>query len=322
MRESTFSFWQDTEFNVLPSKPLTPTDYSYHASTGEEECWFWEAGSPDGCYLNVSFCVCNNEGKARLMVARPGRDVIVQEYTAPIKASTDHLDIQMAGSRIYQAGNDFYLEWRSEELRVDLVYKPLLPPWQPGQGRINYGEKGDKYLVWSVPIPRANISGKIVHKEHEESFYGEGMGEYLRYNFPLSQALGGALKGRFYSDSYTLLWADFWGNLLYSGKHVRAFYCAHDKDVLASTGNLEVQVLEQTTKDNLTYPAELSLEADITPLVRLDIEKTKTVGPPRLTVMGGSAILCIGEGKLTTATAPEKRASGRAFMETLIITRD
>ncbi|WP_406678546.1 hypothetical protein [Moorella sp. ACPs] len=316
MRESTFSFWEDTEFNALPGKPLAAADNAYQGHAGEEENWLWEASSGDGTYLNVFFTVCGEEGKARLLLARPGEEIITREVTAPFTAATDHLDVQMAGNRIYQQGNLFHLEWQSEEPIVELTYEPHLPGWQPGHGRINYGEKGDKYLFWTVPVPRARVSGKIVLAGHEKSFSGEGYIDHRRYNFPLPQTLGGALLGRYFTDAYTLLWADFWGNLLYSGKHVRALYLARHKEILAATGNLEVQVFEQLTKNNLSYPAELSLQAGTTPLIRLDIKETTVLGPRLVTTMGAQGLYCLGSGKLRLATRPEEEVSGQGFIET------
>ncbi|QGP93516.1 hypothetical protein MGLY_29280 [Neomoorella glycerini] len=317
MRESTFSFWEDTEFNALPGKPLAAADNAYQGRAGEEESWLWEVSSSDGTYLNVFFAVYGKEGKARLFLAQPGKEVITREVTAPFTAAADHLEVQMAGNRIYQQGNLFRLEWRSEEPVLELEFQPHLPGWQPGHGRINYGEKGDKYLFWSVPVPRARVSGSLLVAGQEQRFNGQGYIDHRRYNFPLPRTLGGAILGRYYTEAYTLLWADFWGNLLYSGEHVTALYLARAEEMLAATGNLEVQVFDRQSKGGLSYPAELSLQAGTTPLIRLDIKQTTALSPRLVTTMGAQGFYCRFNGQLKLATRPEEEVTGQGFMETL-----
>lgn len=316
MRESTFSFWEDTEFNALPDKPLRPADNAYQGRSGEEESWLWEASSSDGTYLNVLLAVSGEKGKSRLLLFQPGKEAVTREFTAPITATPERLDVQVAGNRISQEGDHFRLVWQAEDLALDLEFQPTLPGWQPGHGRINYGEKGDQYLSWSVPVPRARVSGNVTAGGEKNTLTGTGYIDHRRYNFPLSRTLAGATLGRYYNGDYTLLWADFWGNLLYSGKHVTALYLARAGEILASTGNLEVQVFELRSKGELNYPADLSLQAGVTPLVRLDIKETLALAPRMMTTLGTRGLYCSFNGQLKLATQPEEEVAGQGFMET------
>ncbi|WP_258360522.1 hypothetical protein [Moorella sulfitireducens (nom. illeg.)] len=317
MRESTFSFWQDTDFNALPDKPLTVADFAYQGLAGVEENWLWEASSSDGTCISVFFNVGNTGGKALLLVARPARETIRREVTAPFTAATHRLEVRMAGNHIFQEGEFFHLEWQTDDIALQLKYKPELPGWQPGHGRINYGEKGDKYLYWCVPVPRARVSGRMLLAGQEENFNGYGYIDYRRFNFPLPQVLGGAILGRYYTDAYTLLWADFWGNLLYSGKHVRALYAARHGEILASTANLDIQILDRKATGELTYPAELSLQSGTSPLIRLDIKDTTLISPQIVSGSGFKGLYCLFKGKLVLATRPEEEVAGRGCMETI-----
>ncbi|MBC7326077.1 MAG: hypothetical protein H5T99_12325, partial [Moorella sp. (in: Bacteria)] len=174
MRESIFSFWEDQEFNALADKSLTAADNAWQARMGEEESWFWEASNKAGAYLNITFTACGKAGKASLFLVQPSMEAVRREAAAPFTASRDKLEVQLDGKRIYQEGELFRLEWQSEDLGVELEFQPLLPGWQPGNGRVDFGEKGDKYLIWSVPVPRARVNGNLVIAGRETAFSGTG----------------------------------------------------------------------------------------------------------------------------------------------------
>lgn len=317
MRESTFTFWEDTDFNALPDKTLTAADYAYQARTEEEESWTGEVSGSDGTYVQVFFAVYRDRGQARLLLAKPGQEVIIKDIAAPFQAATDRLDVEIGGNCIYQEGNRFLLRWQGEDLGLELELRPLLPGWQPGAGRINYGEKGDKYLDWSVPVPRATVSGNLFCKGHREALSGTGYIDHRCYNFPLPWTLAHATLGRYYTDQYTLVWADFQGNLLYSGKHITALYLARQGETLATTGNLEIQVLDWQGQAELDYPSELSLQAATTPLLRLDIKEVTPLGSRLVTELGSQGLYCRFNGQLKLATQPESALTGHGFLETL-----
>ncbi len=316
MRESTFSFWEDTEFNALPDKPLVPADNAYQGHPDEEESWFWEARSGDGTYLYVLVTVYGEKGKSRLVMFHPGKEAVTREFTAPIQAGRDRLNVRIGGNHLAQEGDHFYLAWYGEDLTLELEFHPVLPGWQPGHGRINYGEKGDQYLCWSVPIPRAMVDGNITIAGDRYNFAGKGYSDHRRYNFPLSRNLAGGLLGRYYDDEYTLLWADFQGNLLYSGKHIAALYLGRTGEILASTGNLEVQIAETRRKGELNYPANLFLPAGTTPLARLNIKETLALTPRMVTTLGTTGLYISFNGQLQLATQPETGKNGQGLMET------
>jgi hypothetical protein len=316
LRESTFSFWEDTEFNALPDKPLPPAADACQGHPGEEESWFFEAWSGDGTYINVLATVYEEKGKSRLVLFRPGKEALTREFAAPVQPGRDRLDIRIAGSHLAREGDHFLLTWYGEDLTLELEFHPVRPGWQPGHGRINYGEKGDQYLFWSVPVPRARVSGSITVAGDKAAFAGEGYSDHRRYNFPLSRNLAGGLLGRYYDDEYTLLWADFQGNLLYSGKHITALYLDRAGELLASTGNLEVQVVETRRQGKLEYPGELFLQAGTTPLVRLDSKETLALAPRMLTTLGTPGLYISYKGRLQLATRPETAVTGQGHIET------
>lgn len=321
MRESTFSFWQDTNFNALPDLPLTAGGNTYEGQVDEEANWFFEAAG-DGTYLNLLLAVYAGEGRARLILARPGRQVLTRDITAPFKPAGSQADLRIGGAHIHQEGECFQVQWQEGEMELDLKYLPILPGWQPGDGRINYGEKGNKYFIWSVPVPRAEVSGTIKVADDKIIFKGNGYHDHRRYNFPLARALAGAYLGRFYAGEYTFLWAAFRGNRLYSGQEINAMYLAKDRQQVLASGNLVVQVYEQERQDGINYPVEIDLQGGSRPPLRVIITKPAIVSSSSISRLGALNLYCRHQGELKIATQPELALAGQGFTETLALTND
>lgn len=319
MRESTFSFWRDTDFNALTNKQFEPGQDIYRGRKGEEENWIFEFCNDEGFYINVVFSVYEKESKASLIFKQPNKSEIIEEIDGPFMSANYHLDISIAGNRIYQKDNCYYIDWKSANIEMKLKYKPVLSGWLPGHGKISYGEKGDKYFIWSVPVPRAKVSGSLSIESDTKIITGIGYYDHRRYNFHLSDTMSGALLGRFYAKNFTLIWADFIGNRFYSGKHIPALYLARDQEVLANTGNLEVEVFGNTSLDNLKYPAKISLYACTQPPAKIDINSPVFLAKGLPTTIKSQSVFTHLKGELQRATYPEEVIEGYGIIESFII---
>ncbi|MGI9860264.1 hypothetical protein SDD30_02620 [Moorella naiadis] len=317
MRESTFSFWQDTDFNAIPDQPLTPAADAYQGQPGEEESWLFEATAADGTYLSVQVTVYDHEGRARLTLSWPGQEAVTREITVPFTAASSHLDLQAGGVRARQEGEYFFLQWLEGDINLDLKYQPLLAGWQPGGGRINYGEKGNKYFIWMIPVPRARVSGTLAVAGDRRSFQGNGYHDHRRYNFPLDEAMAGAYLGRFYAGDYIFLWAAFRGNRLYSGQEITALYLAREGQQPVSSGNLTLQVYEQENKNGLDFPVELSLQAGVVPPAALNLKDPVVLATRAPSRLQARSLYCRHRGELKIATQPELTLTGQGVTETL-----
>ena len=318
MRESTFSFWQDTEFNARPDEPLVPAGYAYQGQAGEEESWLFEATADDGTYLNVQVTVYDRDGRADLTLFRPGKVAVTREIKAPFTADSSHLDLQVGGVRARQEGEYFSLQWLEGDINLNLKYRPLLAGWQPGGGRINYGEKGNKYFIWNVPAPRALVSGTLEVAGDRGGFQGDGYHDHRRYNFPLDEAMAGAYLGRFYAGVYTFLWAAFRGNRLYSGQEITALYLAREGQQLKSGGNLTLQVYEQENENGIYFPVEVSLRAGVMPPVGVTLKDAVILATGTHSRLGARSLYCRHRGELKIAAQPELTLTGQGVTETLV----
>ncbi|MDN5361485.1 MAG: hypothetical protein PWP70_532 [Moorella sp. (in: firmicutes)] len=318
MRESTFSFWQDTDFNARSDEPLVPAGDAYQGQAGEEESWLFEATADDGTYLNVQMTVYDREGRVGLTLFRPGHEAVTREITTAFTAASSHLDLQAGGVRARQEGEYFYLQWLEGDINLDMKFQPLLAGWQPGGGRINYGEKGNKYFIWNVPVPRALVSGTLEVAGDRSSFQGNGYHDHRRYNFLLDEAMAGAYLGRFYAGDYTFLWAAFRGNRLYSGQEITALYLARKGQELRSSGNLTLQVYEQENKNGIDFPVEVSLQAGVVPPSGVTLKDPMVLATGALSRLGARSLYCRHRGVLKIAAQPELTLAGQGITETLV----
>lgn len=315
MRESTFSFWQDAEFNALADKPLTVEDDAYHPPReGEtlQENWIFEVLTPDHLYLRVAFTLSNMPLSPQAYynlvwwVGGEKNEESVEVKTQDLTASTERCQLKLGRSWVEYNGEKYYLHLEASGVAGDLEFFPLAAGWQPGIGRIAYGDQGLRCIYWQIPVPRATAQGEVNLGGKKYNVEGIGYHEHRRWNFPLPEALEGARLIRFYGEEYTLLAADFWGKLLYSHRHVPALYLAQGTEVKVSTPKVESNV---EVSSGLT---SLELRSGSDPRVTL-----KLTTAPLIEGKGGFRIER-GPGLLRLATTPEKENPGWGVLETFL----
>ncbi|SMB97892.1 hypothetical protein SAMN00808754_2014 [Thermanaeromonas toyohensis ToBE] len=316
MRESTFSFWQDAEFNALIDKPLTVEDDAYHPPReGEtlEESWLFEILTPDHLYFRVAFTLSNMSSsppayhKLAWWVGGEKNTESIEVGPQDFTASTERCQLKIGPSRAEYTGNKYSLYLESTRVTGELEFFPLLAGWQPGIGRVAYGDQGLRYIYWQVPVPRASVQGEVSLEGKRYKIEGIGYHDHRRCNFPLPEALEGARIIRFYTDEYTLLAADFWGNLLYSRRHIQALYLAKGSEMKLSTSKVESNLVDTQGSSSL----ELRTGTD--PMVTFKLNTTHLLGEK------GSFRVERGSGFLRLATTPEEESQGWGVLETFII---
>lgn len=325
VRESTFSFWQDAEFNALTDKPLTPEDDAYHPpQPGEtlEESWIFEVLSGQDIYLRTLFTVTTSsqlQTKSHLYWWVKGekgqetQDVSSTDFAA----AADRCRIKIGPNEAEYLSGKYLVRFKSQQASGELEFKPEVPGWQPGIGRIAYGDLGLRYLAWQVPVPRATVKGEITIKNKTYALEGVGYHDHRRCNFPLKETLAGAYIGRLYSDQYTLLLADFWGNLLYSGKHILALYIAKGQEAYITTPHVDINI------DNSQTLPRAEVRAGGNPLAALSLGASHILGEQNLTegLLTGVLRLFSASGHLRVATNPEGEDKMWGLLENLTIQR-
>lgn len=316
MRESTFSFWQDAEFNALVDKPLTVEDDAYHPPReGEtlQESWIFEILTPDHLYFRVAFTLSNMPSsppayyKLAWWVGGEKNVESVEVGPQDFSASTEHCQLEFGRSRAEYKGDKYFLHLESPQVTGELEFSSLLAGWQPGIGRVAYGDQGLRCLSWQVPVPRANVQGEVNLGGKRYKVEGIGYHDHRRCNFPLPEVLEGARLIRFYGEEYTLLAADFWGKLLYSRRHIPALYLAQGTEVKLSTPKVESSLVD------FSGTSSLELRSGTDPMVALKFTTT------HLLEEKGAFRVERGAGFLRLAKAPEEESQGWGVLETFII---
>lgn len=325
VRESTFSFWQDAEFNALTDRPLTPEDDAYHPpQPGEnlEESWIFELLSDQEVYLRASYTITDSrelQARSHLYWWVKGEKGQETQAVSPadFAAATDRCRIKIGPNEAEDLSGKYRVRFKNQQVSGELELKPEVPGWQPGIGRIAYGDLGRLYLAWQVPVPRATVQGEITIKDKTYTIEGVGYHDHRRYNFPLKETLAGAYIGRLYSDQYTLLLADFWGNLLYSGKHMVAMYIAKGQETYITTPHVDINI------DNSATLPRAEVRAGGNPLAALILDATHLLGEQNLTegLLTGVLRLFLSSGQLRLATNPEGEDKMWGLLENLTIKR-
>ncbi|MBE3582179.1 MAG: hypothetical protein IMW96_11220 [Thermoanaerobacteraceae bacterium] len=324
MRESIFSFWQDPDFNALEDKPPAAGEDGLRPDPGRagEESWVFEAFTTRPYHLRVSFTLSTSAaGTASLLrICWYGDGGTVHETwpgpEAAPSAGAGNGGLSAGPNRVHFESGKYLLRLETDNIAGELEWEPLVPGWQPGAGRLAFGDQGRLQLFWRVPVPRAAVRGRITIDGKDYALEGLGYHDYRRYNFPLGQALAGICLGRFYHDQYTLLFADFGGNLLYSGKHVAALYLVGEKGTLISTPHVETNPAGQSSSP----PKEVRAAAH--PPVYLVLDPPLNLWQEELKggLAAGSLRMWLASGRLRLATDPEREVRVWGRVENLTVT--
>ncbi|GAW94242.1 hypothetical protein [Calderihabitans maritimus] len=271
MRESTFSFWEDADFNALRDEPLLPGEDAWHSGNVEKtyESWYIEAVLDKGYVLGVTFATkglkklpspLEPQLKVDLVTPEGTRETLVQHFTKEdFRASEEYVSLEMGTNRFAGTFPEYRLQVTSSEVSLDLQFTAEVPGWKPGRGRVAYADKGKKFLQWVVPVPRASVAGNISVKGQKEEVSGLGYYHYLYTNFYLPEILSRTIWARVYTEDYTIIFADIVGRTLFSYEPVRPFMLAQNEVMKLSTGNMDLMTrgLQRDPQTGARYPREM-----------------------------------------------------------------
>ncbi len=82
------------------------------------------------------------------------------------------LDLQMGRHALTGTPKRWTVVAESEEMRLELTFEPVEPPWRPGSGRVRFG--GEGFLDMTVLAPRARVTGKVRLGQEERELTGRG----------------------------------------------------------------------------------------------------------------------------------------------------
>jgi len=321
LRESIFSFWQDADFNALADEAPVAGEEGLRPAPagGGEETWIFETFTAHPYHLRVSFTANTPAGPGSLLrVTWYGDGGTVQETRSGPEAAADDQGnggLSVGPNKVRFEAGKYLLSLNTANLAGELEWEPLVPGWQPGAGRLSFGDQGRLQFFWRVPVPRAAVRGRITVNGKEYTLEGLGYHDYRRCNFPLGQALSEICLARLYHEGYTLLFARFKGNLLYSGKDVAALYLAGEEGTVLSTPHVETSPAGHGSSP----PGEVRATARPPVDLLLDPPLNRWQEELKGRLFAGALRMWSASGRLRLADDPEREVRVRGWIENLTI---
>lgn len=275
MRESTFSFWEDDQFNVLPEVGWTGEEVRPFYGLGSLlEVWRIKALSKSQSCLEIDVFQMASSKEAILVMAHTTTSK--SEEQKPTRLVLDSWQVETgppAGlgtiiNGIWFDDAGYHLLANDGERRIELLLRPLLPGWKPGSGKMCFGDLGEKWLYWSVPVPRGLISVSLDNVMNHDRFEGIGYLDHLASNFGLSETLSSLWTAQMLTDEYTVWLFHSRGNHVYSWNEKHAIMIAGQGRVLASTPNVEL-VATTTRQGSHSSLRSMVAKVDVAPGYRL-----------------------------------------------------
>lgn len=276
MRESTFSFWEDDQFNVLLERNLTSEDIKPFLGSGyTAELWRLKGLNQQGSHFEAIVFQTSTK-KAELVLTYAS----TSKSEEPVKVTLDSWRVQDGSDCSFDESTNgicftidkCHFAVATSEISLELLLKPVLSGWKPGSGEMRFGDLGEKRLHWSVPVPRALVTGRISIRNSHNSFEGIGYLDHWAANFKLSETLSSLWSAQMFADGYTLLLFSSQGNHLYSWKKKSAAMIACQNHILASTPNVElVKTFER--EGSYSYPRSMVLRIEEAPGYSLVVDQ-------------------------------------------------
>ena len=159
-----------------PSEPVTLEDILPHYERSEckknefySEWWsfIFSLDNKYGAY--VQFLLSNlgqGDGKAyvRAHFSTPEGQNIQKKDEFSVKDwsfEKDRFSIKIGENSVSGDLQGFVLKVKNESFEAEFDVKPVVPPYKPGNGRVQYGSSKDRYYEYHVIAPVAEVSGKV-----------------------------------------------------------------------------------------------------------------------------------------------------------------
>jgi hypothetical protein len=257
-------------------QPLTLLDDGLHLPLrrGLAEWWYFDAHLESGHTLVIFFHAANpNPGRQgqtglEMLLLRPDGTRRQQFFRHPRRdfaAAADQAEVTLGPNtlRVRQADGMPVYELHVDEpgLGCQLTFAAEVNGWKPGDGLSRFGEHG--FFGWTVPCPRAAVTGTITDGISMFAVSGIGYHDHNWLNFPFPSILRYWMWGRIYSPDFSLVYAIIQCNARAENHLVKVLMLAEGTQVVLSSGewDFNVEQLAYNAKAGYHYPGRLVLHA-------------------------------------------------------------
>ncbi len=268
-------------------RKLKPEDDALHVDLKAKkkfEWWYFDARFDNGYTCVVFFYAAHLETgvpQVRIEIYTPeGKkleafkdykvdEIVISEKEADIQFGNNYIKVDYTDPNLPK----YTLHAKEGNLSADLSYKNLVEGWIPGKGRTTYGDKD--YFAWSVPIPRAEVEGKI--KINGEPMNGKGSGyhDHNWGNFDVARAISYWYWGRLYTENFTVIYAYVKTNRNYGSHASKPLMIAKNEKVIISNGewNLIQRDMNYSKVVKNNYPKYLEFDLDDVFNIKITVNK-------------------------------------------------
>lgn len=181
------------------------------------------------------------------------------------KTSTIECSHQAGPNFIRGAYPDFVVHLEGLDLSAHLQIHDLVRGWRPGSGRVYFGEERKKFYDFSVPHPRARISGKIrlgSKKEIEAS--GMAYSDHTYANILSTDQAVNWYSLRTFGSKYSANYLEFVTPPKYGSVRVPWLMITDNQQILYATTHVEMRASDYISdKDSgYSYPQMLDLSVN------------------------------------------------------------
>ncbi len=158
-----------------------------------------------------------------------------------------------------------------DDVRLDLEFRNVLPPWMPGRGETSFGDGG--VFGWCVGAPRAVVTGRMLVGEQSWDVSGTGYADHNWGVGTMPKVIEQWHWGRLYTDEYSLLYAVVVTQAKYGNVQITPVMLAKGDRVVLSTGEI-VFTQGPTAFDAVArrdYPTTITLECPGAFALTLDV---------------------------------------------------
>ncbi len=156
-------------------------------------------------------------------------------------SSVDNCDVSIGKNWVKGDLLEYKLHAEVEDIKADLTFNGIIPPWRPRDGKIYFGDRGH-YFAWLASIPHGTVKGSLIYDGVEHKVKGFGYHDHNWGNLSLSAVQDHWYWGRTTLDDFTVIFVEQITSKKYGSKKLPVFLLAKGNKILIEDG--EPLVLE------------------------------------------------------------------------------
>ncbi len=255
---------------------VEPWEDGFRTDRGHDffEWWYFDAHLDDGSTAVIVFMT--KEIMERKGPLKPGLKftitradgVKLSETPAfppdTFTASKESCDVKIGPNWVHGDLHTYHLHAETDEMRADLTFTGVVPPWRPRDGKVFFGDR-EHYFAWLPAIPYGKVEGTLTYDGQTHKVTGSGYHDHNWGNLSLPSVQDHWYWGRAQFGDFTVIFVEQITHKTYGSKKLPVFLLAKGDKIL--TGNGIPLTLEKRNfvkhAGGREYPTELDFHWEL-----------------------------------------------------------